>query len=298
MLSEKEKRELFRKLEDTKREVSVLKTELNQIDEQKELSFQNKERYSREIENLIREAKEKKVKRDLLTKQVKEDKEKRQKLNEEIKKSISEIKKLNEEKEEVIKKHKIKEDPSIIRAEIEKLEGRIETDIMPFEKEKELMKRIKELKGAYGRSKEISSIWEKGHALSKNIDNLRKEAEEAHIRIQNRAKESQSKHEEMLEISKKIDDLREKEEKDFQKFIGLKRKFNEINEKLKEKLLEMGKLKEEVDKHKTETKKKMKEEEDKILKDKEEFVQEKIKKGEKLTTEDILVFQNLDRENE
>src|SRR3989344_4766459 len=100
MLSEKEKGELFRKLDDTKREITALRTELNQIDDQKESAFSKKEQYNREINGLIKQIKDNKNKRDSLTEEVKKDKEKRDKLNEEINKKISEIKKLNQEKKD------------------------------------------------------------------------------------------------------------------------------------------------------------------------------------------------------
>ena len=294
MLSGKEKSELFRKLDDVKREITALRTELNQIDDQKESSFSKKEQYNREINNLIKQIKDNKNKRDSLTEEVKKDKEKRDKLNEEINRKISEIKKLNQEKKDTIQKHNIREDPSRIKAEMEKLEFSIETNVMSFDKEKGIMKRIKELKRRYQDAKVVSGVWEKTNLLSKDIDHLRKEAEEIHKKIQNRAKESQLKHEEMIKLSKDVDELKVKEEEAFKKFIELKSKFNEINEKLKEKLLGVNQVKEKVDKYQLERQEEEKSEEEKILRDKGRLVEEKIKKGQKLTTEDLLAIQSMD----
>ncbi len=86
--------------------------------------------------------------------------------------------------------------------------------------------------------------------------------------------------------------IKTKEKSAFEKFMEFKKKFNEVNEQLKNRLPEMNKLKEEADKYNLESKKKKKEKEEQFLKSKEDIVKEKIKTGKKLTTEDLLVFQN------
>lgn len=295
MLSEEEKRELFKKLNDAQKEVTTLRVELNQTDEQKEAAFNSKEEHSKKIRELIRKIKDNKSKRDSLTEQVKKDKELRDQLNSKIANKISEFKNLSREKQGIIKKHKINADPFQIKNEIERLESRIETEVMSFEREKEIMKRIKELKKEYKDSKDISSIFGKIDSASKEIDGLKAEAEDAHKRIQSRAKESQSRHEEMIASSKEADELRVKEESAFHKFVEMKKKFDGVNEKLKEKLLEMNKAKKETDKYQLENKVEKQRVEEEFLKMKEEDVQKKMKRGEKLTTEDILVFQRFNK---
>lgn len=288
---QQDKKELFKKLDELKKEILTLRTSLNEIDEQKESWFNKKESYSSEIRKLIGAIKDDKKKRDELTQKVKEDKEERKKVNDDALAKISQIQAFNKEKEEIVKKFKIKDDPSILKEEISRLEFKIETEVMSFDKEKETMKRIKSLKKKYKESEKISGVWNNIHKLSKEINELKKKAEEAHNRVQNRAKESQKLHEEILESSKEIDELKEKEEKAFEKFIEFKTKFNEINNQLKEKLPEISKLREEADKLRQDFVKERKTKEELIIKTKEEEVQEKIRRGEKLTTEDILVFQ-------
>ncbi len=189
-MTTKEKKELFRKLNECRDEITKLKTTLNELDEQKENWFNKKEKHSDEIVALINKAKENKRKRDSLTKSVKTDKTQREKFNEETKKKISQLKESNKKKQELLRKHNIKEDPSRIKEEIEKLDLRIETDVMPFDREKELMKKIKDLKKKYEQSKEIRNICEKVFGASKEIDNLKGEARDIHRRIQSRAKKS------------------------------------------------------------------------------------------------------------
>ena len=85
--------------------------------------------------------------------------------------------------------------------------------------------------------------------------------------------------------------LKEKEANALQKFVEFKKKFNEINTSLKENLTELNKVNEKVEEFKQESKAERKRKEKRRLKSKEDEVQEKIKRGEKLTTEDLLVFQ-------
>jgi uncharacterized coiled-coil DUF342 family protein len=55
---------------------------------------------------------------------------------------VNKIKELEKERDEVLKKHNLK-DPSQIIRQIKAMEMKIETVPMSFEKEKELMKQIK-----------------------------------------------------------------------------------------------------------------------------------------------------------
>jgi len=91
-----------------------------------------------------------------------------------------------------------------------------------------------------------------------------------------------------------IDELKKKEEDAFKQFIEYKKKFNEVSDKLKEKLAPIGKMKEEIDKVNETVKDKRESTKRELLNSKGREVEEKLKKGMKLTTEDLLVFQNMD----
>lgn len=291
MLTEEEKKELFRQLNEKRREVSVLRANLNQADDQKESWFSKKESYSKDISDFIKKVKKNKEERNALTELVKKDKKVRTESNSQARSKIEELKSLNKEKTEISKKHEIKGDPSYIKNEMDRLETKIETEVMSFDREKKIMDQIRELKKRYKETKKVSDVWEKINALSRDVDHLKKNARETHLNIQNRATESQKKHEDMIKQSAEIDELKKKEEEAFGKFIEFKKKFNEINEKLKESLLELNRLNETANQHKLEAVKEKKEQEEKFLKDKEDLIEEKIRTGKKLTTEDLLVFQ-------
>lgn len=279
-----EKNELFGRLDKIKKEVTALRDSLNELDQQKESWFQKKEEYGKKIRHLIIQVKEKRNQRDSLTKKVKEDKEKRNSINKKIKDSISEIKNLNEEKSSLTKKRSVNISPSKIKAEIDRLEVKLETEAMSFEKEQGIVKGIKLLKKRFDEAKFLNDVSEKNNDLSREISNFKKESESFHQTIQKTAKESQSVHEELITNSKEIDELRLKEREAFSKFFEFKKKFAEANNALKGKLKDFSDVNSEIHKIKHEK-------EEKIIRDKEEFIQEKIRKGQKLTNEDLLIFQ-------
>ena len=119
----------------------------------------------------------------------------------------------------------------------------------------------------------------------------RKASNEVHRLIQEKAGQSQILHEEILKIPGEIDKLKAEEEDAFKKFSDFKKQFNEANSQLKEKLKLMNDSKSQLDKIHLDKKERRKHEVESFLKSKEDAVNEKIKKKQKLTNEDLLVFQ-------
>src|SRR3989338_7377001 len=140
MLSEEEKKKALQEVKDLKAEITKIRSELNDLDAQKESWFEKKKRISKDIVALITEITEFKKKRDELTNQVKELKKERDAKNTVVKEISTQMKKLDSDKEEFSKKHKLDFDPMKIKAQIEMLERKIETEGVSFNKEKVMMK--------------------------------------------------------------------------------------------------------------------------------------------------------------
>ena len=134
--------ELIEKLKKFRDEIRVQKENLTTLNNKKEADYSVKSKYSLEIKELRTKANEIKKKRDELTTRVKELKKKRKDLHDLINKKNVDLNKLNSQKEEVKKKAKIKLDPDKLASIIEKLEFKVETEALSFEKEKELMQQI------------------------------------------------------------------------------------------------------------------------------------------------------------
>ncbi|MFH0869781.1 MAG: hypothetical protein V1866_01865 [archaeon] len=286
-----EKDNLIGELQDNQKEISELKTQLNLLNEQKEAEFQKREEVGKQISELIRNIKGLKRERDSFTAQVKENKQKRDSLRITLREKITLFKKASEDKTSLLKKSSIKTPPDMIRATIAKMEMRIETEGMSFDKEQKLMKQIKEIRKQLDEAKEIDAVYSEARKLSKEIKDIKNELDVCNANVKNFASQSQAKHEEMLALSKQVDELMAKENEHKERFQKFKDEFSEMNNKLKEKLPQMSTLREKINTEKTESRKKKRDEIEKELKEKGTKVQEKIRRREKLTTKDLLVFQ-------
>ncbi len=292
MLSDTERKELFKKLNNGKNEISRLREELNNLNEQKEAWFRKKSEVGKKIADLIRQSKSSKSKRNEFTQQVKNLKTERNQFSDKIKAKISELKGMKAERDALISKLKSKENPRELKSEIKKLEYKMETEVMSFDKERQLMKKIKELKKRYEGFAEIMKVDEKARKLSREIDDEKRKELELHRKVQNIAKESQAKHEEMVGSSSVIEQLRTEEKEHEVKFLEARKAFSEKNEELKQKLFALkdigGKVGEHIGEEREERRKKQRGDID----SRKSAVKEKMKKGGKLTTEDILLMQH------
>ena len=185
----------------------------------------------------------------------------------------------------------IKDDPLELKKRIEKIEFRIETEPMSFDKEKGLMKDLKKLKKSYAEGKALKDVAEKEDKLRKDIRALRSEATKYHKQVQDHAAQSQDHHEALLGDSTEINTLREQEEEAYKKFFDFKQKFAEASNELKEQIARLRDIKDQLDQKNIEIEAEEKEQLKKVLDEKEKEVEEKIKKTRKLTTEDLLILQ-------
>ena len=294
-MSSQSAKELVEELNRHRIEVSKLRNALNEIDKEKEFWFKKKQELSAKIRGSIQKIKDSKAKRDSLTSEVKALKPNRDSINKDISPKLSELEKLKKEKDELAGSIGVRESPSKIKQQMEKLEFRIETEAISFDKEREIMKKIKELRKVYGGLIEMQEAGKKWRESSESIRKMRKDANELHKSVQEKAKQSQALHEEILKASAEIDRIKAEEEDAFKKFSELKGKFSETNAQLKEKLKVMNDVKSALDKISYDRKERRKQEVESFLKSKEEEVNQKIKRGEKLTTEDLLVFQKFEK---
>lgn len=291
MLEANEKDNLIGELKDNQKEISDIKKELNVLNAQKESEYQKREDTGKQISELIGKIKDLKRERDTFTRQVKENKQKRDFIRASLREKIDSFKKADEEKQVLLKKKNLKYGPEKLRDDIRAMESKIETEGMSFDKEQKMMKAIKDLKKELVGLMEIDSVFKKARDLSKEIRQLKEDVEVCNVNVRNFAGQSQVKHEEMLALSKQVDDLMAQEKEHKEAFQKLKDQFIEANTKLKGKLPQVNNLREKLDSDRAESRAKYKEEVEKGLKTKEERVKEKLKKGVKLTTDDLLVFQ-------
>lgn len=282
--------QLRKQAEALQNELREKRKELKQLHDSKEELFHKRQQLRQQISKLINETKALRETRNKLTEEVKQAKTERSKLTENIKGKIGEFKQTDTT---------VKRGPStgFLKQQIEKLQFRIETEGLTFEKEKGVMKQIRELEKELKNAQKANAGRVHAKEISHDIETLKQQADTAHLTVQQKADLSQKTHEDVVTRSKNIDELR-KQEAELTAQIDAKKK--ELSEKgapldEKSKLLDeirkqLGETDEQEHKQQAQTKKKK-------LSDLQKEVQEKIKKGEKLTTNDLLIMQSTDEHN-
>ena len=282
-----DKQQIQSRISELLTELKVLSSKCVPLREKKEQLVKERNTISAEIKKLILEIKPLREQRNALTAEVKTAKEERSKLTGTIKEKIGEFKTVSGEKPV----HG--ESPGRIKHEIERIEYKIETEGLSFEKEKQLMKVIHELSKKLKEAQAAQQIVQKVRQTSGQIDTFKHKADEIHGAIQTKAKESQEKHEKVVSLSKKIDELRKKYAETIAQLDLVRKELASTSAPWKEKQTEVDKLRLEIGEAIKENKVKSERNQKKMLEDKQKEVQEKLKKGEKLTTEDLIVLQSL-----
>jgi uncharacterized coiled-coil DUF342 family protein len=265
------------------------KESLQNLRDEKEALFTQQKEVSQKIGEYINKLKEHKKRRDELTAKVQEGKDQRTKVNEEIREYIEQVKKLQSSSQgptsPVPMEKGVKLTPLKLKKEIEGIKRTIETAAVSFEKEKELMKKLKERQKLLDKFATSTDGKKAVHDLDKKLKDLKKTSDDIYDVVQDAAKRSQEEHESMLTLSKDIDDLREVEKKLREQIAPLKDKIKDISKASGEYTPKskpssrMGSGMQNARPKRNNT----------VQFD---AIKEKMAKGEKLTTADLLMMQN------
>jgi uncharacterized coiled-coil DUF342 family protein len=293
--------ELAKALSDKRNAVNEVKKKLDEVHTLKEAAFSQRQQFSSEIRALIKKIKDLKVKRDGFTSEVRDLKQKRDTTHKEIQKTAPpKDAKAQAPTPKPVQQptyssygsnQNFKSSPGYLKKQMEKIEVTIETGGVSFTKEKELMKKLKQLKKEY---QQITIERQAQHAAreaAQKAYGLNKEAETYHHLVMHKASESQKMHKEILEIAKQIDELKLKEKEAFDKFLELKNQFNDINSQLKSHLDETGSIKRKLDEKDKERSKEKQHRQKLSLDEMRKAVMEKLRTGGKLTNDDLKVMQ-------
>jgi len=268
------------------------KEQLDVLNQQKEDAFQKKQVLSNQIAEKIAIIGKHRQDRNTLTQQVRSLKKDRDKLNAQITEKIAEIKAARP-----MKKVELPKDargrvirPAMLKARIDQLETKLETEPMSFQAEQKLTKEVKDLLRQYNEIRQASGLSGELKEKSILIDTLKHDANELHARVTEMAKQSQQHHETMLQLSKEIDELKKAEEIAYQEFLTHKEAYVKIAGDVKAEQTAVRRQK----KSRASAEKKRKDAEDqKTLQERAKEAEKKMKKGSKLTTEDLLALQSL-----
>jgi len=279
------------KLSTLNKKISGVRGDLHELDKEKEALFTQKKQLWDELGPTIQKIKQLKKELDGSTNNQKQLKLARDKANKRCGVLIREARELNKEKQKLFKKHGIKGDPQRLQDMIKKLDTKVETEVLTINQEKKVMTKIKELKKQVKENKVVQDVVTKWRKLSKEIDIARDKADELHHKLQADGKRKNKNYEEFISLSKKINTAKGLQKNAHTQFLQAKKKFSQKNRELKNELLQANKVNSQI---KQDNSKKIgyrKQQEEQLIKIKEKEVEEKIKTKKKLTTKDLLVFQ-------
>ncbi len=278
---------------DNDRDLNSLKNELNQTDKQKEELFAQSKNNRNKFSELRSKINILKKERNSLTDSVKKTKAERDEFNKNLMGKIAAFKKIAPKKREIPKVHI---NISFLKKEIKAMEYKIETEGLSFDKEQKLMKIIKGKRKQLEESCPNAGLSPEARKLSDEIDSIRAKADEKHKEMRAKADESQKKHEEVISLSNQMIEL-DKKQKEIENGIkASKQKINEVTEKLGTRLEQAVSEKKQAREHKRGKPKhndNRKYYSPKVnIEEMQQKAEQKLKKGGKLTTEDLLAFQN------
>ena len=263
-----------------------LRSELNSANDKKEAFFANLCSINDSISKHKEEINQLKEIRDSITNEVKELKQKRNELNT-ILKEKSYLKKEIEAKKGKFSADLPSGNPERVKEKIEQLERKIETEVLPFNKEREIYKQIKSLQEVYKKVSQLEVVGKELNTASAGFSQVKRLAQESHKQVQEKADFSQEKHELMNKLYEKIRELRKQEMPLAEDYLKAKVEYHQLKNSFKETLQRVKELsslfKEKYDDHFRSQ-----------VSEKGQEIKEKLRKGKKLKTEDILALQALD----
>ncbi|MBI4158960.1 hypothetical protein HY500_01730 [Candidatus Woesearchaeota archaeon] len=273
---------------DLKKEIFELRKQLNLLNGEKERLYKEQHKLSIILQEEIKKIKIIKNTADKSALKLKDTRKARDAENQDVKKLVLHIKELRERKTLILKKYNVKE-PEKVHAQIEQLEKKVETEALSPDQEKKIMKQINNLKKIFGKDSELENVIQEIKKISTALDNSRKRADELHKKLQGARKEGG--YHGFKEASNHITEIKEKQQEAYKKFFETRKKFLDIDKSIKTKLKLLNtekkheEMKKEVEKKKVEIMNIAK------IHQMAQKVEEKIKKKQKITTEDLLAFQ-------
>jgi uncharacterized coiled-coil DUF342 family protein len=153
------------------------------------------------------------------------------------------------------------------------------------------MKKINELKQKLKQCAGVQELFKKLHELSAEIGVVKEKANEFHAKFLDELKKQQDYYQEFAALSNAISQKRSSHDKLTEQFFGAKKEFSKKNAELTKELLQVGAVSTKIHAQRTEKNTPRQQRDTLLLQEKAKVVEEKLKKGKKLTTQDLLVFQ-------
>jgi uncharacterized coiled-coil DUF342 family protein len=266
------------KLEQLKKGIHDLSTELRQLGEEKEKKYKEKENIDKNLNSYIKTAKDLRDKKVDIDKKVRELKAQREILNKELKAMFA---KLAEAKKSLMpvsdKKKGPRESSGQLKKQIDAMQYAIETEGVSFEREQTYMDKIKRMKIKLDEIEKEGAGFRDFKLLKDEINKKKAAADAVHAEIQKLAVESTSIFKDLSLKSEGISKAKQEKLALQEGLKGRKSEIETLNQQLSDTLNEWSKVSKEVAPV--------------TVSRKPEDVMGKLKSKKKLTKEDILILQ-------
>ena len=275
------------------------RTKLDDLAARKEAAFARKAEVGSRIQERIQQIGDYRKRRNDLTTQVRDLKKQRDELNTQITARIAEIKAQRPAKPEHVAPKRLVDEkgrpitPRDLQRKIVLLEERLETVPMDFAAEQRATKQLKAMKKQFADIEHAHGLSTDLAEKSREIDRLKREANALHAKVTKLARESQEYHERMLALSAEIEALKKDEEAAYQEFLARKQEFLALAGDVKEQQVEARAQRETQRAQERQERKRKDAEDQKTLQQRAQEAEEKMVRGEKLTTEDLLAMQSV-----
>jgi len=280
---------------------------LEDLDQKRQFNNNEAERRRRIRDELNEKTKEWVQKRDELNAKVRElvdsaakHRETRDKMNEQVRAAKEARDKFNEQVSEynkavmALKKDNLpREGPSVakLKKDLKSLEFTHMTSSLSRDKEKELVEQMKSLQiQIRDREKSLEANDEVKNAITQLRD-AKDKAEEQHRLVSELAESAQNEHDAMIKIYEEADKLRKEADEAQEKFIETKGKADEEHRRHIDHIRQVHDYDKIITGLRQKAKKARKKKDESVAMKEAEDIFDKFKKGEKLSTEDLMVLQ-------
>jgi uncharacterized coiled-coil DUF342 family protein len=253
---------------------------------------QKRDELNGEVRKLVDEAAKHREERDKLNVEVRAAKVARDEMNNkvnELSKKVTELKKVNQPKEGVQQIPVVK-----LRKDLKQLEFSYQTQSWGIEnrdKEKELVEKIKQLdKEIKEREKSLEQNAEVKNAI-RDLREAKDAAEGEHRRVGELAERAQTEHDTMIQLYEKADTMRKEADKAQENFLENKAKADDEHRKHIENIRQVHDYDKIITGLRQKAKKAKKKKDDTVAQKEADDIFEKFRKGEKLSTEDLMALQ-------
>jgi len=258
----------------------------NELNHKASENAKKRDELNKQTKELLREANELREKRDEFNSKVSEWKDKRNDVNSQASQVYAQVDALRK-KENIDGGRSITE----LRREIESLELRQQTEVLTVDKERRIVERIKELNDEFKRKMEVLEHNCELRELLTNARTLSEDATKYHREVKKFADDAQLYHDRMIELYKKADTTRSDADKYHREFV----KAQEAADEYHTNFLKAQKEVRDYDKVIGQLRRKSRdariEKDQEDVKEKAKTVYEQFQKGEKISTEDLMLLQ-------